>query len=53
VSATVNSAAFKAALEKTGVVAGTSSLGDAAKLWRDTTADAAQIFKDIGMEPVD
>ena len=53
VAAIVNAPEFKAALEKTGVVAGASSLTESATVWRDTTAEAAQIFKEIGMEPID
>jgi len=53
VSTIVNAPEFKAALEKTGVVAGTTTLAESAKVWRDTTEEAAQIFKDIGMEQID
>lgn len=53
VVAAVNAAEFKAALEKTGVVAGASSLAESAAVWRETTAEATQIFKDIGMEAID
>ena len=53
VTATVNAPEFKAALEKTGVVASASSLDESAKVWRETSAKAAQIFKDVGMEQID
>jgi tripartite-type tricarboxylate transporter receptor subunit TctC len=53
VVAAVNAPDFKGPIEKTGVIAGSTSLADSAKIWRETTDEAAQIFKDIGMESID
>ena len=53
VVAAVNSPDFKTPIEKTGVIAGASTLADAAKIWKETAADAEKLYKDIGFEKVD
>ncbi len=53
VAAAVNSPDFKGPIEKTGVIAGASSLADAAKIWKETAADAEKLYKEIGFEKVD
>ena len=53
VVAAVNSPDFKTPIEKTGVIAGSSSIADAAKIWKETAADAEKLYKDIGFEKVD
>jgi tripartite-type tricarboxylate transporter receptor subunit TctC len=53
VVAAVNSPEFKGPIEKTGVIAGSTSLADAAKIWKETAADAEKLYKDIGFEKVD
>jgi tripartite-type tricarboxylate transporter receptor subunit TctC len=53
VAAAVNSPDFKTPIEKTGVIAGSTSLADAAKIWKATGADAEKLYKDIGFEKVD
>ena len=53
VVAAVNSPDFKTPIEKTGVIAGASTLAEAAKIWKDTATDAEKLYKDIGFEKVD
>jgi tripartite-type tricarboxylate transporter receptor subunit TctC len=53
VVAAVNSQDFKTPIEKTGVIAGSSSVDEAAKIWKDTAAEATTLFKEIGFEKVD
>ena len=53
VAAAVNSQDFKTPIEKTGVIAGSSSVDEAAKIWKDTAAEATTLFKEIGFEKVD
>ncbi len=53
VAAAVNSPDFKAPIEKTGVIAGSTSLADAAKIWKDTASEAEKLYRDIGFEKVD
>ena len=53
VVAAVNSPDFKTPIEKTGVIAGASSLAKAAKIWKDTATEAEKLYKDIGFEKVD
>ncbi len=53
VVAAVNSPDFKTPIEKTGVIAGSSSLAEAAKIWKDTAEDAERLYKTIGFEKVD
>jgi tripartite-type tricarboxylate transporter receptor subunit TctC len=53
VAAAVNSPDFKGPIEKTGVIAGSTSLADAAKIWKETAADAEKLYKEIGFEKVD
>ncbi len=53
VAAAVNAPDFKTTIEKTGVIAGSSSLAEAGKIWKDTAADAEKLYKDIGFEKVD
>jgi tripartite-type tricarboxylate transporter receptor subunit TctC len=53
VAAAVNSPDFKTPIEKTGVIAGSSSLAEAAKIWKETAADAEKLYKGIGFEKVD
>ena len=53
VVAAVNSPDFKTPIEKTGVIAGASSLAEAAKIWKETADDAEKLYKDIGFEKVD
>jgi len=53
VAAAVNSQDFKTPIENTGVIAGSSSVDEAAKIWKDTAAEATTLFKEIGFEKVD
>ena len=53
VAAAVNSADFKTPIEKTGVIAGSSSVEEAMKIWKETAADAEKLYKEIGFEKVD
>jgi len=53
VVAAVNSADFKTPIEKTGVIAGATSLADAAKIWKETAAEAEKLYKEIGFQKVD
>jgi tripartite-type tricarboxylate transporter receptor subunit TctC len=36
-----------------GVIAGASSVAEAAKIWNETAADAEKLYKEIGFEKVD
>ena len=49
----VNSADFKTPIEKTGVIAGSSSVDESMKVWKETAADAEKLYKEIGFEKVD
>jgi hypothetical protein len=49
----VASADFKAAIEKTGVAAVSSSVAEAAREYADTSRDAAKTFKELGIEQID
>ena len=53
VAAAVNSPDFKTPIEKTGVIAGSSSVEEATKIWKDTADDAEKLYKEIGFEKVD
>jgi tripartite-type tricarboxylate transporter receptor subunit TctC len=53
VAAAVNSSDFKTPIEKTGVIAGSSSVEESTKIWKETAADAEKLFKEIGFEKVD
>ena len=53
VVAAVNSPDFKTPIEKSGVIAGASSVAEAAKIWKETAADAAKLYKEIGFQQVD
>ncbi len=53
VVAAVNSPDFKTPIEKTGVIAGSTSLADAAKIWKETANEAEKLYKEIGFEKVD
>jgi tripartite-type tricarboxylate transporter receptor subunit TctC len=53
VVAAVNSPEFKTPIEKSGVIAGSTTLADAAKIWKATAADAEKLYKDIGFQRVD
>jgi tripartite-type tricarboxylate transporter receptor subunit TctC len=53
VVAAVNSPDFKTPIEKSGVIAGASSVAEAAKIWKETAADAERLYKEIGFEKVD
>jgi tripartite-type tricarboxylate transporter receptor subunit TctC len=53
VVAAVNSPDFRAPIEKSGVIAGASSVAEAAKIWNETAADAEKLYKEIGFEKVD
>ena len=49
----VNSADFKTPIEKTGVIAGSSSVDKSMKVWKETAEEAEKLFKEIGFEKVD
>ena len=49
----MNSPDFKTPIEKTGVIAGSTSLADAAKIWKETANEAEKLYKEIGFEKVD
>ena len=49
----VNSADFKTPIEKTGVIAGSSSVDESMKVWKETAEEAEKLFKEIGFEKVD
>jgi tripartite-type tricarboxylate transporter receptor subunit TctC len=53
VAAAVNSPDFKGPIEKTGVIAGATSLADTAKVWKETAADAEKLYREIGFGKVD
>ncbi len=53
VIAAVNSDDFKTPIEKAGVIAGSSSLQESMKVWRETADEAERLYKDIGFERVD
>ena len=53
VAAAVNAADFKTPIEKTGVIAGSSSVEEAMRIWKETAADAEKLYKEIGFEKVD
>jgi tripartite-type tricarboxylate transporter receptor subunit TctC len=53
VVAAVNSPDFKTPIEKTGVIAGSTSLADAATIWKETANEAEKLYKKIGFERVD
>jgi tripartite-type tricarboxylate transporter receptor subunit TctC len=53
VVAAVNSPDFRTPIEKSGVIAGASSVAEAAKIWKETAADAEKLYKEIGFEKVD
>jgi tripartite-type tricarboxylate transporter receptor subunit TctC len=53
VVAAVNSPDFKTPIEKSGVIAGASSVVEAATIWKETAADAAKLYKEIGFQQVD
>jgi tripartite-type tricarboxylate transporter receptor subunit TctC len=49
----VNSADFRTPIEKTGVIAGSSSIDESMKVWKETAEEAEKLFKEIGFEKVD
>ena len=49
----VNSADFKTPIERTGVIAGSSSVDESMKVWKETADEAEKLFKEIGFEKVD
>ena len=53
VVAAVNSPDFKTPIEKTGVIAGSSSIDESMKVWKETAAEAEKLYKEIGFEKVD
>ncbi len=53
VAAAVNSDDFKTPIEKTGVIAGSSSVDESMKVWRQTADEAEKLYKEIGFEKVD
>ncbi len=53
VVAAVNSPDFKTPIEKTGVIAGSSSIDESMKVWKETSAEAEKLYKEIGFEKVD
>jgi tripartite-type tricarboxylate transporter receptor subunit TctC len=53
VVAAVNSPDFRTPIEKSGVIAGASSVAEAAKIWKETAADAEKLYKEIGFDKVD
>jgi tripartite-type tricarboxylate transporter receptor subunit TctC len=53
VVAAVNSPDFKTPIEKTGVIAGSTSLAETTKVWKDTADEAGKLYRNIGFEKVD
>jgi tripartite-type tricarboxylate transporter receptor subunit TctC len=53
VAAAVDAGDFKATIEKTGVIAGSASVDDSMKIWKQTAADAEKLHREIGFEKVD
>jgi tripartite-type tricarboxylate transporter receptor subunit TctC len=53
VAAAVNSSDFKTPIEKTGVIAGSSSVDEAKRIWDETAGDAEKLFREIGFQKVD
>ena len=53
VAAAVNATDFKTPIEKTGVIAGSSSVEESMRIWKETADEAEKLYKEIGFEKVD